>query len=278
MSKRLASIRRQTNPLSPFERKYLHRRFLKDLLNGHVAPNAGELTRQFDIRLNASCLCVVVVAVQAFDLITQRYPAEQLPVFVENVVNCIAQVLGKYPYGEIVSLNHARYVVLLSFDDESGHCVAKAHDIIDEIEQNLHHYLDIVISFRISRFEEGFDSINALFLETDALTVPESRIVKRAKQYILEHFSDPYLNLKKISEFAGITKSHLSHQYAKETGENLRDFLHKVRIEEAKKLLLSTNMKVYEVCYKVGYKNVESFSRIFKKLTSFSPNKFSRHS
>lgn len=277
ISTRLAATRRQMSHLSPVERKYLHRRFLKDLLHGQVASNVGELARQFDIRLCPSCICVVVATVQAFGLITQRYTAEQLPVFAENVVNCIAQILGKYPFGEVVSLNEERYGIFLSSNDTADHCISKVYDILDEIEQTLRHYLDITISYNISRLGEGFDSINALFRETAACRMLESRIVRRAKRYILEHSFDPELDLQEISEFVGITKSHLSYQYAKETGENLRDYLHKVRIEEAKKLLLNTNLKVYEVCYKVGYKNVESFSRVFKKLTSFSPNTFSRH-
>jgi YesN/AraC family two-component response regulator len=143
------------------------------------------------------------------------------------VVNIVAQMLSRQPYGEVLSLDEENSVLFFSFDEAESDCTPKIYAIIREIEQSL-------------------------------------------------HFRDPDLDLQEISEFVGITKNHLSYQFSRETGEHLRDYIHRVRIEEAKKLLLNTNKKVYEVCDLVGYTNVESFSRIFKKLTGVSPNKYNK--
>ena len=264
--------------LSPIERKYLRRQFLKDLLSESLDRDASEKAILFDIRLREQCICLAVLSVRSFGIVKQRYHADQLPVFTENVINSISQILAKHPYGEVLSLQDDRYVLFLSFADVPEMCVPKVYDILQEVEQTLLHYLDISIAYAISPFANGFDSIGKLFKDAAQHITVESRIVKCSKRYILDHFPDPELDLQEISEYVGITKNHLSHQFSKETGENLRDDIHKVRVEDAKKRLLTTNLKVYEVCYEVGYKNVESFSRVFKKLIGVSPNKYSRNS
>jgi len=63
----------------------------------------------------------------------------------------------------------------------------------------------------------------------------------------------------------------MSWEFARETGETLTEYISRVRIEEAKKLFSTTRLKVYEVAERVGFQNVEHFSRVFKKLAGASP-------
>ena len=276
MTKRLAETKRPASPLAPVERKYLRRQCLKELLSGQIDREIAESIQQFDIRLREDCLCAAVISIQSFGLVQQRYNEEQLHLFAENVVNSINQILDKQPYGEVLRIQEDRYALFLAFDDKASASFVRIFDILKEIEHSLKHYLDIEISYGISPLGTGFSSLSKLFREAEQQLHSESRVIKRAKRYVLEHFRDENLDLQEISDFVGITKNHLSHQFSKECHEKLRDYIHRVRIEEAKKLLLTTGMKVYEVCYEVGYKNVESFSRMFKKLTGISPNKYIR--
>jgi two-component system response regulator YesN len=261
--------------LSLVERKYLRRQFLKDLLSGQLDRDITEKTQQFDIRLQEDCLSLAAISINAFDIVRRRYEEEKLHTFVENVINIIAQILSRQPYGEVLSLDEEHYVIFFSFEENTSEDIPKIYEILREFERSLKHYLEISISYGLSDLGSGFEIIRDLYKEAEKRKTLESRIVRKTKRYVMEHFNDPELDLQNISQFIGITKNHLSHQFSKETGEHLRDYIHHIRIEEAKKLLLNTNMKVYEVCYQVGYKNVESFSRIFKKLTGVSPNKYS---
>lgn len=52
------------------------------------------------------------------------------------------------------------------------------------------------------------------------------------------------------------------------------DYLNKVRIEKAKELLANTDLKVWEIAEKVGYKNPKHFARIFKDITGLTPNEY----
>jgi two-component system, response regulator YesN len=262
--------------LSPAEKTYLQRQFLKDLLQGQIPRDVTERIHQLDLRLCEASLCVAALSINSFDLVCLRYPPEQLPTFVTNVTNISAQILAKHPYGEVVSLKEEAYALILSAAAPKPDMLPYVDDILREIEQSLRHYLDVSITYGLSDQRHGWACLPQLCQMAMQRQTFESRIVKKAKRYLAEHFHNPDLDLEEISQAIGITKSHLSYQFAKETGEHLRDYLNQVRIAEARKLLLQTNQKVYEVCYAVGYKNVESFSRVFKKLTGVSPNRYSQ--
>ena len=52
---------------------------------------------------------------------------------------------------------------------------------------------------------------------------------------------------------------------------NLREYINQLRIEEAKRLLLSTSMSISEIASYVGYFNISYFSTVFHKLVGVSP-------
>ena len=52
------------------------------------------------------------------------------------------------------------------------------------------------------------------------------------------------------------------------------DYKTKLRIESAKKLICFSNLNIYEIGIKVGYSDPKYFSKLFKKFTGSSPNKF----
>jgi YesN/AraC family two-component response regulator len=81
-----------------------------------------------------------------------------------------------------------------------------------------------------------------------------------------------------VSKFVELSESHFSTTFTKEVGETFTDYLTKLRLEKAKELITTTNMKLYEVCERVGYTNAEHFSRIFKKTVGCSPKDYKRDS
>ena len=98
----------------------------------------------------------------------------------------------------------------------------------------------------------------------------ESSAVKEAKEYILKNYSEK-ISLELVSKTVGFSKAYFSKIFTEEVGDNFIIYLTKVRIENAKKLLKETDMKIYQICEKVGYPNIEHFSRTFKKIVGVSP-------
>lgn len=100
-----------------------------------------------------------------------------------------------------------------------------------------------------------------------------NRSIARAIEFIKQNYQED-ISLKLISEYVGLSETYFSKVFAKKMGESFINYLTRVRIEKAKDYIKNTNMKIYEISEKVGYTNVEHFSRVFKRFTGQSPNRF----
>ena len=62
--------------------------------------------------------------------------------------------------------------------------------------------------------------------------------------------------------------------FKREMGMNFSVFLKKFRISHAKRLLKTTDMKIYEVAQECGYSNSNYFTKVFKEVTGISPAEY----
>ncbi|WAM33588.1 response regulator transcription factor [Caldicellulosiruptor morganii] len=99
-------------------------------------------------------------------------------------------------------------------------------------------------------------------------------LVKKVIEYIKANYFYSEISLSEISEKFFVSPSYLSRLFKKETGKNLSDFINEYRIEKAKELLATTDLKTYEIADKVGIPDPHYFSRIFKRYTGYSPSEY----
>ena len=97
--------------------------------------------------------------------------------------------------------------------------------------------------------------------------------VSTVKNYIYQHYEED-LNLEMLAEKVYLSSEYLSFIFKKETGMNLNRFIRVFRMEKAKELLCSTNMKVAQVSEKVGFSNVSYFCRSFREYYGSSPESY----
>lgn len=99
----------------------------------------------------------------------------------------------------------------------------------------------------------------------------DSSVIRSVKQYMNEHFKED-IKLSQVAKIAYMNPYYFSTFFKKETGQNFKHYLLEVRMKEAKKLLLETDMKTYEIAKEVGYNDVRSFTDKFREIYGDSPS------
>ncbi|MDF2537121.1 MAG: hypothetical protein K0S76_142 [Herbinix sp.] len=100
-----------------------------------------------------------------------------------------------------------------------------------------------------------------------------NKIVQATKEYLESHYTDD-ISLDDIAEQVNISPQYFSKLIKKTTGFNFIDWLSILRVKKAKELLTNSSLTVKEVCFMVGYKDPNYFSRIFKKRIGITPSEF----
>lgn len=101
----------------------------------------------------------------------------------------------------------------------------------------------------------------------------DNRPIRQAKQYIEENYNRS-LTLEEVSEMVGFAPGYFSTLFKKETGATFLEFLQSVRMDAAKKLLVSGNEGMNVICEKVGYADVKYFTKCFVKYTGLKPGEY----
>jgi AraC-like DNA-binding protein len=95
----------------------------------------------------------------------------------------------------------------------------------------------------------------------------------RAREYLAAHFNER-VSLTHAAAKAGF----YFHRFVQTFQETPHEFVSRLRIDHAKKLLLAGNHSVTDICFEAGYESLGSFSARFHSLTGLSPAAFRRES
>ena len=101
--------------------------------------------------------------------------------------------------------------------------------------------------------------------------------MERVVQYICSNYNRE-LRLEQLATIFGYNSAYLGKVFHQYTGENFNNYLDRIRITEAKRLLSMDGYKVYEVAEMVGYTNINYFHNKFKKYVGVSPLSYKRQS
>lgn len=101
-----------------------------------------------------------------------------------------------------------------------------------------------------------------------------SEEIGRAKTFIRAHYADSGLSLHMVAAEVGFSPNHFSTVFSQETGQTFVEYLTAVRLEAAKELLRTSDARMSDIAFDVGYQEPHYFSYLFKKHVGVSPREY----
>jgi two-component system response regulator YesN len=139
----------------------------------------------------------------------------------------------------------------------------------DELYHDIHQSVSLSSAFALV---ENFVR-EILTIISQARNNRTRKLIEMGKEYIQQHFNEE-ISVADIAGHLYVTPNYFSRIFKKETGEGCIEYINRVRMEEAKKLLKSTLYLTYEIGNMVGFKDANYFSLAFKKYTGMSPTEY----
>jgi two-component system response regulator YesN len=97
--------------------------------------------------------------------------------------------------------------------------------------------------------------------------------IELSKKWIALHLNQN-ITIQKIANQVHMNPTYFSKYFKGQTGETVLDYVTRLRIEKARELLLSTELKIYDISLEVGYTDTKYFSKLFKKYYGEVPSKY----
>jgi len=100
--------------------------------------------------------------------------------------------------------------------------------------------------------------------------------LRKAERFIWDNYTRK-ISLKEISGVSGLSAPYFSTVFKDEMGENLSNYLNRLRVERASAMLRETELPISKISTACGFEDQSWFSKVFKSYTGFSPCKYREH-
>ena len=101
-------------------------------------------------------------------------------------------------------------------------------------------------------------------------------VINKARAYLAREYQNSGVTLNDVSSHVCMSNSHFCTIFAQEMGMTFTEYLTGLRMNKAKELLRTTQMRSSDIAYAVGYNDPHYFSYLFKKHTGMTPRDFRR--
>ncbi|MGY3765393.1 helix-turn-helix domain-containing protein [Vagococcus vulneris] len=131
----------------------------------------------------------------------------------------------------------------------------------EEVQQSIH------------RAVLSLNQVSLLHSSKNRITDTKKEQSNQMMLYIHKNYQDA-ISLDTLAEFSHLNRSYVSRLFKEATNMTVTEYLTSFRLEQAKKLLSTTDLSIAEISLEVGYIDPAYFSRLFKKDIGCTPKKY----
>lgn len=174
----------------------------------------------------------------------------------------------------------ADFILSLLRDEGPGYTLQDHGDELDKLFQALHreyafrqsgsvdylHALVVQLLITIHRLVIA-ESPEDIAQQTQ--TVPFIHVLR-----FLDRHIDQEITMDRLAQVSGYSERHLQRLFRLHTGQSLRRYRQNRRIEKSCELIRNTDLKIGSVAERVGYKDIDTFTSLFKRCTGKTPSEY----
>jgi len=185
----------------------------------------------------------------------------------------LAKTIKQYEYFDY-SVNEALFLS----DKEEDTIINIIQNIQKEYHSNIDKFSQDIIIAQLELLLNYADRFYNRQFITRKIT--NHTILDRLEDMLNEYFDSDDLikkglpTVQHIAESLNVSPNYLSGLLKTLTGQSTQQHIHEKLIEKAKEQLSTTNLSVSEIAYELGFEHPQSFSKLFKTKTNFSPLEF----
>lgn len=101
----------------------------------------------------------------------------------------------------------------------------------------------------------------------------DDAVIARCQTWIAEHYHEP-APVTAMVRLSGLAERSFKRRFAQATGMSPLDYVHTLRLEEAKQMLEATEATVESIAGEVGYEDAGFFSRLFRRQVQLTPAQY----
>ena len=174
----------------------------------------------------------------------------------------------------------------LGFISVSGYRSDHADSYIAQMSQRLHVPIDVIAEAYSSLKQELpskewvdtlilplCNMLELAYIRSEDGSVSANDSIERVIRYIKRYHSQN-ITLDDVCKHFGYSRSYISHVFKKRIGQSFREYLTKLRLDDAESLLKYSNLTITEIALSVGFSDSTYFSNIFKTKVGISPSAY----
>jgi AraC-like DNA-binding protein len=149
---------------------------------------------------------------------------------------------------------------------------ARLRQLLSDIS---HEYRKKPVGYQLAIKSKLYELLLSILRETPetSLKAPSSR-AKQIRAFVYKHFDDPDLTLEEAALTFSLNKFYFIRFFKKHTGYSFHSYLTKTRIDFARRYLIESKMSITDVAFRSGFNSLQTFNRLFKSMTGFTPRDY----
>jgi two-component system, response regulator YesN len=207
-----------------------------------------------------------------YNLLIEKIEEESI----ENIIKVIEKIFEEF---------HQKSMARAAVQSSINRIVHSLLKVIKKMDGDLSKLISFQFMLKIQEFHVTQMQLKTIL--TDFVLESREEIIKlrknssqgevyKIKKFIEKHYHEN-ISLKSIAAKFYMNPVYLGQLFKKTYGIYFKDYLLQIRINEAKRLLRQSEMRIYEIAESVGFNNTDYFVTIFGKLENITPSEYRNH-